>query len=123
MEVNMRHGFGTEHGYFTGWANGGTMIVSLLLVTAVISLIAFTRDQFRKKNHPGHTKLLEILEEKYAINEISADEYHERSMLIEDEYWLDSDNPTMTVSYTHLRAHETRHDLVCRLLLEKKKKK
>src|SRR5450759_5361676 len=27
------------------------------------------------------------------------------------------------VSYTHLRAHETRHELVCRLLLEKKKKK
>src|SRR5665648_1232737 len=25
------------------------------------------------------------------------------------------------VSYTHLRAHETRHDLVRRLLLEKKK--
>src|SRR5450756_2724427 len=24
------------------------------------------------------------------------------------------------VSYTHLRAHETRHDIVCRLLLEKK---
>ena len=26
-----------------------------------------------------------------------------------------------SVSYTHLRAHETRHELVCRLLLEKKK--
>src|SRR5450756_2747687 len=26
----------------------------------------------------------------------------------------------LPVSYTHLRAHETRHDLVCRLLLEKK---
>ena len=26
-----------------------------------------------------------------------------------------------TVSYTHLRAHETRGNLVCRLLLEKKK--
>src|SRR5450756_2680704 len=25
------------------------------------------------------------------------------------------------VSYTHLRAHETRHDLVCRLLLDRKK--
>ncbi|VTU54106.1 hypothetical protein AMBR_JPGBJEAN_02768 [Lacticaseibacillus rhamnosus] len=25
------------------------------------------------------------------------------------------------VSYTHLRAHETRGNLVCRLLLEKKK--
>src|SRR5450756_743158 len=30
---------------------------------------------------------------------------------------------SMAVSYTHLRAHETRHDLVCRLLLEKKKNK
>src|SRR5659263_712307 len=28
---------------------------------------------------------------------------------------------SFAVSYTHLRAHETRHDLVCRLLLEKKK--
>ena len=30
--------------------------------------------------------------------------------------WVDA------VSYTHLRAHETVLDLVCRLLLEKKKK-
>ena len=29
----------------------------------------------------------------------------------------------VTVSYTHLRAHETVLDLVCRLLLEKKKHK
>src|SRR5678815_5421990 len=29
----------------------------------------------------------------------------------------------MTVSYTHLRAHETPEHLVCRLLLEKKKNK
>ena len=29
----------------------------------------------------------------------------------------------MPVSYTHLRAHETDSYLVCRLLLEKKKKK
>ena len=28
-----------------------------------------------------------------------------------------------TVSYTHLRAHETVLEIVCRLLLEKKKKK
>ena len=31
-------------------------------------------------------------------------------------------NSVVPVSYTHLRAHETREDLVCRLLLEKKKK-
>src|SRR5678815_3015130 len=37
-----------------------------------------------------------------------------------DSNWrLDSD----AVSYTHLRAHETPEHLVCRLLLEKKKKK
>src|SRR5659263_549187 len=33
----------------------------------------------------------------------------------------DNKGGLMAVSYTHLRAHETRHDLVCRLLLEKKK--
>src|SRR5450756_244975 len=33
---------------------------------------------------------------------------------VEDTNWRN------TVSYTHLRAQETRHDLVCRLLLEKK---
>src|SRR5678809_1224733 len=32
-------------------------------------------------------------------------------------------NPWDPVSYTHLRAHETGRNLVCRLLLEKKKKK
>ena len=39
----------------------------------------------------------------------------------EDEYL--TKNSVESVSYTHLRAHETRHDLVCRLLLEKKKNK
>ena len=34
-----------------------------------------------------------------------------------------SADPREAVSYTHLRAHETVLDLVCRLLLEKKKKK
>src|SRR5665648_1191643 len=35
----------------------------------------------------------------------------------------DANDPRyIAVSYTHLRAHETRHDLVCRLMLEKKKK-
>src|SRR5680860_1813911 len=34
-----------------------------------------------------------------------------------------TDQPSVPVSYTHLRAHETDSYLVCRLLLEKKKKK
>ena len=32
-----------------------------------------------------------------------------------------SNKEIFPVSYTHLRAHETSQDLVCRLLLEKKK--
>src|SRR5665648_387123 len=35
-------------------------------------------------------------------------------MFINDARWLNKNS----VSYTHLRAHETRHDIVCRLLLE-----
>ena len=35
---------------------------------------------------------------------------------------LEGVDALVTVSYTHLRAHETRGNLVCRLLLEKKKK-
>src|SRR5450756_1516329 len=34
---------------------------------------------------------------------------------------MENPDQRQSVSYTHLRAHETRHDLVCRLLLEKKK--
>ena len=34
----------------------------------------------------------------------------------------DKAEPIIAVSYTHLRAHETDSYLVCRLLLEKKKK-
>ena len=37
--------------------------------------------------------------------------------------WSAKATLTETVSYTHLRAHETGRNLVCRLLLEKKKKK
>ena len=36
--------------------------------------------------------------------------------------YLSPSEGKISVSYTHLRAHETVLDLVCRLLLEKKKK-
>ena len=35
---------------------------------------------------------------------------------------LPTSTDTFAFSYTHLRAHETKANLVCRLLLEKKKK-
>ena len=36
-------------------------------------------------------------------------------------FFFEMEFPSAAVSYTHLRAHETVLDLVCRLLLEKKK--
>ena len=44
------------------------------------------------------------------VNKLSPVEFFEEGY----NYWE-------AVSYTHLRAHETSQDLVCRLLLEKKK--
>ena len=43
------------------------------------------------------------------------------SSLVKKEYQIP--DSYYSVSYTHLRAHETGRNLVCRLLLEKKKKK
>ena len=40
-----------------------------------------------------------------------------------DQYDFGNEIDLDSVSYTHLRAHETVLDLVCRLLLEKKKTK
>ena len=42
------------------------------------------------------------------------------AMIRVDRFGLTANNIT-SVSYTHLRAHETSLHLVCRLLLEKKK--
>ena len=45
--------------------------------------------------------------------------YEEKLAKLKGEKYTPAPAP---VSYTHLRAHETVLDLVCRLLLEKKKK-
>ena len=47
-----------------------------------------------------------------------------RSRMLSIRRWSGESSPKLgTVSYTHLRAHETVLDLVCRLLLEQKKNK
>ena len=51
--------------------------------------------------------------ERYGYHVVRKFYKDEKEDLIKDRY--------QSVSYTHLRAHETVLDLVCRLLLEKKK--
>eukprot|EP00831_Metopus_contortus_P022100 TRINITY_DN20032_c0_g1_i4.p2 TRINITY_DN20032_c0_g1~~TRINITY_DN20032_c0_g1_i4.p2 ORF type:complete len:147 (-),score=20.45 TRINITY_DN20032_c0_g1_i4:69-509(-) len=53
---------------------------------------------------------------KYALEESAKDNS-------EVSYHTTRNSCVTSVSYTHLRAHETSLHLVCRLLLEKKKKK
>ena len=73
------------------------------------------------------TEAIEVEPEEriHALDE-EVDEFAEQNTMLLDSLKrlkADFDNyrKRMPVSYTHLRAHETRHDLVCRLLLEKKK--
>ena len=47
-------------------------------------------------------------------------EHHEDHLLALEEACVEPRTTMESVSYTHLRAHETVLDLVCRLLLEKK---
>ena len=55
--------------------------------------------------------------------EIASDEKWPYLIVLEDDVILaeDFEKRVKSVSYTHLRAHETVLDIVCRLLLEKKK--
>ena len=85
------------------------------------------RNQVRK----AHTAVvMKVWEAKTKLAETSGEGYVDTAvkiliavvlgaLLLAGLYALFNDT---AVSYTHLRAHETRHDLVCRLLLEKKKK-
>ena len=57
--------------------------------------------------------------------EVPPDQHFEtisaRNIYIQTRRAIHEFNILQPVSYTHLRAHETRSNLVCRLLLEKKK--
>lgn len=92
----MRYGFGMDHGYSMGWSSGGSMTVFLiLLILTAAVFFGLINELAKKNNHPELGRFSKILKEKYARHEISADEYQERSMILEDECWLDSNSPGM----------------------------
>eukprot|EP00658_Telonema_sp_P-2_P029307 TRINITY_DN22307_c0_g1_i3.p1 TRINITY_DN22307_c0_g1~~TRINITY_DN22307_c0_g1_i3.p1 ORF type:complete len:106 (-),score=25.87 TRINITY_DN22307_c0_g1_i3:44-361(-) len=69
-----------------------------------------------------HPEVLEIVDNNLTCQLALADGTGgkvEGNLFVGLDLALDKDLP---VSYTHLRAHETPEHLVCRLLLEKKKK-
>ena len=60
-------------------------------------------------------QLLVIINDILDLSKVEAGHVHLETVDFELSHVVE------TVSYTHLRAHETVLDLVCRLLLEKKK--
>ena len=91
----MRYAFGPMRGHFMGYGDGGSTIFWILLVILIIVLIAVLVSLFRRKSHPEQARLLSLLKEKYTRREISTDEYRERKIVLDDEYWLDDDYPEM----------------------------
>ena len=72
-------------------------------------------------NHPGEiAPLSEMVQPHVALITTVAPAHMEAFESLEGIAREKADIP---VSYTHLRAHETKANLVCRLLLEKKKQK
>src|SRR5665648_1234415 len=84
--------------------------------------IFFLNNYYQAMKISETTKMASVIASQYGqedfINTI-------RSISFTNDLYIhiETSDGTIAVSYTHLRAHETRHDLVCRLLLEKKKKK
>ena len=71
-------------------------------------------DVYKRQRPQRDDRRIEVLIECGPLEAIRID--RRRIIVVVDPHIL------VAVSYTHLRAHETVLDLVCRLLLEKKKK-
>eukprot|EP00825_Cyclidium_porcatum_P021601 TRINITY_DN24035_c0_g1_i2.p3 TRINITY_DN24035_c0_g1~~TRINITY_DN24035_c0_g1_i2.p3 ORF type:complete len:108 (+),score=16.65 TRINITY_DN24035_c0_g1_i2:66-389(+) len=83
------------------------------MVVGLIRGRAKKTDRFAGK----YNTILEALQNEIGVNNVK---YVPGVSYVNDGKYFE-DVEDQSVSYTHLRAHETRHDLVCRLLLEKKK--
>lgn len=69
-----------RHGRFMGYGYNGSIILFIILFLMVIVFIVFISDSFRKRSKCSNQKYLDILNERYAQNEINSDEYREISM-------------------------------------------
>ena len=99
-------------------------------------LVEITNKVHVKLAHIGREKLLEVVRRQFwhpALDKVAREicrscsycQFNKTTpQLTPPTTKIEADYPfnIVAVSYTNLRAHETRGNLVCRLLLEKKKK-
>jgi len=64
-----------------GYGFYGSYILSILVVLIIISVVVFLL--FKRKKNYSFEKSMEILKERYVMEEISADEFREKKFVIE----------------------------------------
>src|SRR5665647_3864967 len=99
-------------------------VIAVIFITQSVKVVpqqhAWVVERLGKYNGtlmPGLNFLVPFVDKvayKHLLKEVPLD--------IASQVCITRDNTQLPVSYTHLRAHETDSYLVCRLLLEKKKK-
>ena len=98
-----------------------TLIVTLLSIIGTLLTAAMVAYAFARLRWPGRDGLFIVLLATTMLP--GAVTMIPQFLIWQNLGFVDTLVPLWAVSYTHLRAHETPEQLVCRLLLEKKKKK
>src|SRR5665648_545988 len=94
-------------------------IMASVFCIVLLSLIFFN-NVIKKEEYKNVVGISIAFEENATENEVRSilDSYN-LTLPYELDYNITNTRPifysTISVSYTHLRAHETRHDIVCRL--------
>lgn len=70
-----------RHGRYMGYGFYGSYILSILVILIIISLVVFLLYKRRKSNH--FEKSMEILKGRYVREEISVDEFREKTLAID----------------------------------------
>ena len=89
-----------------------------LLQEKVEEFYAKGKKQLSKGNYEQAVQSFIVLQRIFPFGDVTEQSKLETIFALDK---LGEREAAVTVSYTHLRAHETRGNLVCRLLLEKKK--
>ncbi|ADL50032.1 SHOCT domain-containing protein [Clostridium cellulovorans] len=106
-----------RHGYHMGFGLYGSYILIFLLIAFSVLAVLFFKS--KPVANPFTIKLIDILKEKYAAGIITADEYIERKMIIEELKFVNPYTPVLLERYAQCLI-DTKDFLIIRNILESK---
>ncbi len=68
---------------YGNWNSGWYMLIALAAVVLIVTVILIIH--FSRKNKRKSTQAIEILKNKYALGEITDEEYHKRKSVLEEK--------------------------------------